>query len=189
MFFRMAILGALFIGCTKPQTAPPPEAAPIDNITWDECDNTLNHNPCNIETYDQANLPTDLYSLYGKPIILDFSAAWGPPCVAAAKEVQAIQDANADSGLVYITVLLESVDSDTVDEKDLSQWAKMHGIKTAPVWAGTSDMIDVEDQTKGWFVIGYPTFYFIDKEMVIRGYNRGYQPDAIAHEISLLLEE
>ena len=189
MFFRMVVLGALLIGCTKPQTSPPPETMPISNITWEECDNTLNQNPCNIETYNQANLPVDLYSFYGRPIILDFSAAWCPPCVEAANDVQAIQDAWSTEDLVYITILLENNDGSTPDERDLVSWAKLFGIETAPVWAGSSEMIDIEDQTEGWFVVGYPTFYFIDKEMVIRGYHRGYLPEALHWGIASLLEE
>jgi len=83
--------------------------------------------------------------------------------------------------------LLEDSTSDEVDVADLQAWISSHGISSAPVLAGNSDLIgtDIDE----WNVTGLPTFFFIDKNFYVRKLFPGWNQETITSYISELITE
>ena len=163
-------------------------AEPPSLITWTECSNTIQQHPCDIEAINQLGSTENLYDYVGRPIVLDLSATWCGPCRAAALEVQATQDKYSDIDLAYITILIENNYGQPPNIGDLEAWANSYGITTAPILAGSRDLLN-PDPKLGWELHGWPTFYFIDSEMVLRGYLRGFSTAAVEQGIDQIKGE
>jgi thiol-disulfide isomerase/thioredoxin len=159
---------------------------PADPIDWEECSGQAGDHPCNIVSFDQDNQPFDLYKFYGQPIVIDLSAMWCSPCASAADEAQSVQDAYADKGLVYITVLVENTKREEPTVSDLQAWAETFGNVTTPVVAGARSMLESSGDGT-WTVEGWPTFYYIDRKMVTRDIDRGFSSEEVALSIEWLL--
>ena len=167
----MFLLGVL-LGCSTPD---------VEKVVEQEemCASILGYQPCEFATIDQEGDEVYFSDLEGKPVILDLSAMWCAPCKAAADEVQEVQ--NSYPGLTYLTILIENSIGDDPIYIDLQDWAVLHGIETAPIWAGSRDIITNSPiETAGEFYLaGWPTFYFLDEELRIVGYQRGFDQTAI----------
>ena len=92
----------------------------------------------------------------------------------AAENTQLIQDDYSDKDLIYVTILIEDAQGNSPPADGvIENWANYYGI-TAPVLNGSRDMIDATG-TNGWPIRGWPTFYFVNKDMeiytILRGYN------------------
>ncbi len=157
----------------------PPEPPPT-NITWEACNGIEGEHPCNILTPGFS-----LYALYGQPIVLDFSTMWCGPCNAAAVHAQEVQDNYADTGLVYITVLIENRQGNPPTDADVQEWINDYGLTTSPVIAGDRSWLQSGGGT--WALTGWPTFYYIDREMVLRDIDRGYSAEEVIYSIEWLL--
>jgi thiol-disulfide isomerase/thioredoxin len=155
------------------------DSTPESPITWDECSQEPGAHPCNFELLDQNGNLFSLYDNFGKIIILDFSAEWCPPCQSAAEEVQSTQDANSD--LIYVTILIETEEGLPPSVEDCKEWADRFGITTAPVLAGSRDMIAPGE----WPLTSWPTFFFITKDMIINTSLKGFGSEYI----SMLIED
>jgi len=53
------------------------------------------------------------------------------------------------------------------------------------VIAGSRSML--ESGGGSWALSGWPTFYYIDREMVLRDIDRGYSPQEVIYSIEWLL--
>jgi predicted GNAT superfamily acetyltransferase len=111
---------------------------------------------------------------------------WCSPCASAADEAQSVQDAYADKGLVYITVLVENTKREEPTVSDLQAWAETFGNVTTPVVAGARSMLESSGDGT-WTVEGWPTFYYIDRKMVTRDIDRGFSSEEVALSIEWLL--
>jgi len=158
---------------------------PPSNITWDACACVEGDHPCNIETTDHHGDNFGLYALYGRPIVLDFSAGWCGPCRRAAEHAQEVQDLYRDTGLLYITVLVETAEGHVPTQADIEEWAATYGNTDSLVIAGNRAMLESAGGT--WALSGWPSFYYIDREMILRDIDRGYSEQEVIYSIEWLL--
>lgn len=160
------------------------EENPID---WEECSGLVGDHPCNITSFDQNGEPFSLYDFYGQPIVVDLSVMWCSPCAEAAAEAQAFQDVYADDELAYITILVENTEREVPTLENLEAWAEAYGNVTTPVVSGARTMLESSGEGT-WAVEGWPTFYYIDSEMVTRDVDRGFNPDEVIYSIEAILK-
>ena len=156
--------------------------------SFEYCENSPGHHACNFETIDETGFPVELYDFYGAPIVLDLSAVWCGPCNAAAQDVQLMHERFESAGLIYMTVLIENSQREPPTEEDLLLWKERHGIIDPPVLGSSRELLNNADVTQGWFLQGWPTFYFLDSDLVIQGYMRGYYEQGLLEGISLIIE-
>ena len=157
----------------------------------EKCMHIKDHRPCDFESFNSDGVNTNLYDLEGSPFILDVSAAWCPPCRAAAEEVQLVQDMYSDYELKYLTLLFENTSGNPPDVQDLKNWKLQNDIVDAPVWGGSRDLlvrspIDVEH---GFYMTSLPTFYFINEDMRIVSMQEGFNAEVIEQHIEEMLNE
>ncbi len=163
----------------------PLDLLPPSPITWDACSGVEGDHPCNLEGVDHRGDNFGLYALYGDPIVLDFSAGWCGPCRNAAAHAQEVQDLYRDSGLLYITVLIETTNGSVPTQADVAAWAAEYGNTDSLVVAGSRAIL--QSGGGAWPLTGWPTFYYIDAEMVLRDIDRGYNAQEVIYSIDWLL--
>lgn len=152
--------------------------------TWgDDCSNQLDQHPCNFELFDTEENIVNLYDFYGSPIVLDFSAMWCGPCQYAALEVEDIKSEFPE--IVYITVLIDNEYGDPPTTEDLRRWADIFGINE-PVLGGNRDMMS-DNPDMGWPISSWPTFFYINSEMLIEHTHTGYSSSTVRQNITYLL--
>ena len=158
---------------------------PSSPITWDTCSGVEGDHPCNLEGLDHRGDNFGLYANFGHPIVLDFSAGWCGPCKSAAAHAQEVQDLYRDSGLLYVTVLIETANGSVPTQADVAAWAAEYGNTDSLVVAGSRAILQSGGGT--WPLSGWPTFYYIDEEMVLRDIDRGYNEQEVIFSIDWLL--
>jgi len=163
----------------------PLDLLPLSPIVWDTCSGEENDHPCNLTGPDQRGDNFGLYAQYGHSIVLDFSTGWCGPCRAAAAHAQEVQDLYRDAGVLYITVLIETANGDVPTQADAAAWAKTYGLKDSLVVASSREVLQSGGGT--WALSGWPTFYYIDREMVLRDIDRGYNEQEILHSLDWLI--
>ena len=161
----------------------PPEYDP--GVNWEVCGSSEEDHPCNIVAVDHNGDEFDMYANYGSLIVLDLSAMWCGPCNSAAAGAQEVQDMYADQDLIYVTVLIENQHGVPPSEADIQQWAAAYGNTTSPVVAGNRGML--VSSGGPWELTSWPTFFYIDREMVIRDVDKGYSAAEVIYSIEWLL--
>jgi len=178
----MFLLGIL-LGCAEPEVIR--ETAYItetvtetETITEEICATIEGRQPCDFYVFDEDGAEVNFHSLIGIPVILDLSTMWCGPCNAAAVEVQNTQDRYPD--LVYLTILIENSQGIDPTHEDLQDWEAYHGITTAPTWGGSREVIsDDPTESDEFYLRSWPTFYFLDEELKIVGYQQGFNQTII----------
>ena len=146
--------------------------------TEEVCGTIGGQQPCDFIVINENGDEVNFHSLIGQPVILDLSAMWCYPCNQAAAEVQVTQDAYPE--LTYLTILIEN--DQRLDPKalDLENWTAEHDITSAPVWGGSREVITGNPTDSSEFYLrSWPTFYFLDEELRIVGYQRGFDQTVI----------
>ena len=142
---------------SAPETAVE-EPHPLEGV---ECGYDIGDVACNFEYKDQHEELVGLWDFYEKPIILDFSTMWCYYCnVAAYFEFRVVEEVGSED-LVWVTVLVENEEGQPPSSEDCQKWANDYALEQ-PVLAGDYDVLE-----QGYSVEAWPTFFIINKEMVI----------------------
>jgi len=153
----------------------------------DDCSQREGDKICNLVLPDHLLNTWELYDHEGDIIMLDFSAMWCSPCREAAKLSQSLQDEYGSYGVQIVTVLLADTENNDPDIVDAQAWIDQYGITTATVLLGSSDLIGSPDKG-GYPINAYPTFVFIDRELVlydgIYGYSETYIKERLEEMIA-----
>ena len=155
------------------------------DVNWDDCSSSENDHPCNFISFDHDDEEFDLYSQYGSLIVIDLSAMWCGPCNSAGAHAQEVQDLYIDEDLIYVTVLIEDSHANAPDLDDLQEWATAYGNTTSPVVAADRTMLTSGGGT--WDLTSWPTFFYIDRDLVIRDIDKGYNGQEVIYSIEWLL--
>ena len=184
--FSVLIL-PLMLACTSGAIEKDsPIEEPVPTYPWDECKNDLQSHACNFSAIS-IDGAAELYDYYRKPIVIELSAMWCGYCQVAGAEADQLQDRYSDDGLVYITVLIENFSGLPPTVEDVQSWKDNLDVNNAPVWASSRDLLST-DPTVGWDLKGWPTFYFIDENMIVKHSLRGYSPQAVTEGIELIIK-
>ena len=90
----------------------------------------------------------------------------------------------------YLTILIENREGTDLTAEDIKDWETTHGITTAPVLGGSRDVITSDPTDSDEFYLrSWPTFYFLDEELKIVGYERGFDQTVIESWAEELLKE
>lgn len=192
--FLLLLLGAL-VACSprapidddSSTTEEEEDIAPLYDpaVDWIMCGSREDDHPCNIIATDHNGDQFDLYSHYGSLVVLDLSAMWCGPCNSAGADAQNVQDQYASDDLIYVTVLIENRHGVPPSEADIQDWATDYGNTTSPVIAGDRSML--ASSGGPWELTSWPTFFYIDREMVIRDVDKGYNSGEVIYSIEWLL--
>ena len=168
-------------GCINPNAAD--DSTTASPIHWSECGYDVGDHACDFTLASQDGGEWNLYSHYGDIIVLDFSTEWCGYCHIAAEKTQETQDAYSD--FQYVTIMVEDLSGNSPPiQEALQRWAEHYSI-TAPILAGSRDMLDTGDG--GWSVTGWPTFYILDEDLVIREIIRGYSEEKLTQSIESII--
>ena len=81
--------------------------------------------------------------------------------------------------------LVETAAGEVPTQKDINEWAATYGNTDSLVIAGNRSMLESGGGT--WALSGWPSFYYIDSNMVLRDIDRGYSATEVIYSIEWLL--
>ena len=178
------LLLSLFLACASVLEVQ--DSADLIAEEIEECATLRDRQICDFYAIDENGEEVYLSDLYGQAIVLDLSAGWCGPCIAAAGEMQAKADLLPD--VTFLTVLIEDSGGQIPDQNDVSSWLSDHDIASAPVWGSSRDLLtqDPLELKDHLFLTGWPTFYFINSEGKLQEYMRGYDANTILQKAEML---
>lgn len=188
----LAFFVSLVLGCVEKEV---PEESPVvdsaetsveESVSFDSCSYRIGENICNIESVDQNADMFDLYSYYGRPIVIDLSTMWCPICQRAAPYAEQFMTDWEDYDLLWITIILEDDMGNEVNAAELAQWSLEHGLEKSLVVKGSRHMLDLEGLS-GFPATGWPTFVFIDEDLLIFHGVGGWSEEYVEQKLTEML--
>ena len=182
------MLLSLFLwACDKPiLDSSSPEPVEESPIWWDECSYNGGDHICDLSLPTANGGWDNIYSHYGEVIVIDVSAMWCGPCQEAAWNTNSIKVTTG--GVTWITVLIEDLEGNVPDQEDGETWGNYFGIWHNEILLGSNDNRDVEGIT-GFANTGWPYFLILDKDLMIRIVQQGWNKNKIIEEIEKLKSE
>ena len=181
------LLSLLLWACDKPiLDSGEPEVVEESPIWWDECSYNGGDHICDLSLTKADGGFDNLYSYYGEVIVVDVSAMWCGPCQEAAWNSNSIKVTSG--GVTWITVLIEDLEGNTPDLEDGQMWGDYFGIWHDEIWLGSNDNRDAEG-INGFANTGWPYFLILDKDLMIRVVQQGWNKQEILDKIAELKSE
>ena len=164
-----------------------PPMPPVGVVPADDCRHLdRGDTACNFALLDQNGESWELYKHMGEVIVLDFSTVWCYPCQVAGNYAQPIQDAYAEDGVNFVTVLIDGAigGSEPTDE-EIDEWVESHGITTAPILQGSREKMLSSDPEgyDGYLLGGFPTYVYIGRDMKFYSAHVGFNEQHVKQTI------
>ena len=142
------------------------DTAATDPITWTDCSYKIGEHICNVTLPDVDQVIHELYSYYGRPIVIQLSAEWCSPCHTAGTYAEGYMDRYANHDLLWITIILENTAGEPATMLDLMQWEAEMNTVNALTLAGSRDLIDTTAEN-GFPLTSWPTIIVVNTDMTI----------------------
>ena len=192
------LLGLTLLGCPaelqvndsatviNKEEPPPPPVLGVNEA--DNCDQkALGSSVCNFFLIDQNGEYWELYEHKGKVIILDFSTVWCYPCQMAAAHTQKVQDEYSED-VIFVTLLIQGPSGLPATDLDVTGWVETHGITTAPVLQASKEYIMDPAGITGYLVGGYPTYVYLNRDLVITDAHVGFNEDYMKNILDRMIQ-
>jgi len=142
------------------------DTAVSDPITWTECSYKISEHICNVTLPDVDEVVHELYSYYGRPIVIQLSAEWCSPCHTAGTYAESFMERYADQDLLWVTIILENTAGEPATTLDLMQWEAEMSTVNALTLAGSRELIDTTGEN-GFPLTSWPTIVVVNTDMTI----------------------
>lgn len=136
----------------------------------------------NFTLMDQFGEDVSIYQFYGMVIMVEIGAIWCPYCNTSAEHSQQLLDSYDGDCVMFLYLLIEDESGSPPDLDDLEYWTELYDLDY-PVLSDPHASIANAMGTNG-----IPSFFFIDRDMVLRSKIEGAgNPTTINRNIQLLL--
>ena len=160
------------------------KAEDLNFITWEDCSAEIEDHPCNFKLKNQDNEVVELYDLYGKNILLDFSTMWCGPCHIAAAEVNLIKQEFPE--IEHVTILIDNEVGEPPTIDDVNKWKNYYNIREN-ILMGDRTLIDTSRED-AWPIRGWPSFFYINDEMILEHQHTGYSYNTVSQNLEMMLD-
>lgn len=180
----LILLFFLVLACESCKSARLPLAH--ESVHWDSCGYKIGDHACNFSLTDRNGNNWELYESYGSVIVLDFSTGWCGACRRAASDIQELQDEKQKIiSFFYVSIMLEDRSSFSPPSlRFLNEWASSYQITTAPILSADASIASEEN----WNVSSLPTFYILNRDLVITDIVVGYNKHNLENAINRAIE-
>ena len=162
------------------------DTAESDPITWTECSYKISEHICNVTLSDVDEVVHELYSYYGRPIVIQLSAEWCSPCHTAGTYAEGYMERYADHDLLWVTIILENTAGEPATTLDLMQWEATMNTVNALTLAGSRDLIDTTAEN-GFPLTSWPTIVVVNTDMTIYHGFYGWSEEYLTNVLDSML--